>query len=294
MKNIILIILLSLTGNSFSQVPDYFGNNPSWNLQRRCYISVDMLNTYDVKLEIEDTVTLGGFEYFSIGGNTGYFCSEDALFLRQVGRSLRYFESISQTDSLLISYDYQIGDYAKGNLFKHQIYDSLEIEKIDSVLVGSEYRREFYLDTLGSNWILIEGIGYLQTALGLNKGYFHLDLAYPAYLNIRLNCFAQNDTVVWYPDGFFGGCIGNGQTLSEADQQALQVAIYPNPASDLLSVSGITKGIEDYQIYDMNGSLIKDAKFYGQIDISILKAGIYVIQFGSTGSDVIRKQFVKN
>ncbi len=52
--------------------------------------------------------------------------------------------------------------------------------------------------------------------------------------------------------------------------------VYPQPAHDFVTVSGID-GITIYSIYDLQGRLIRSGKYDGQIDVSSLHSGHYVL-----------------
>lgn len=79
---------------------------------------------------------------------------------------------------------------------------------------------------------------------------------------------------------------GRADTVS-ADL-ATAVRAYPNPASDVLHISGIAG--ENYSIFDMGGKLISSGKLEnGSVRVSQLVKGIYIIQTGQ-----ISLRFVKN
>ncbi len=67
-------------------------------------------------------------------------------------------------------------------------------------------------------------------------------------------------------------------TASIEDLIADVFMVYPNPAKEQITLSGIQSG--HLQILDLNGRVVKDQHFNGKITISVedLKAGVYAIQ----------------
>jgi hypothetical protein len=112
--------------------------------------------------------TIGGVEYhklYSRGLTMGFgplpintFDGFTGYLLRQDNRSIRFWSTQIETDSLLVSYEYQIGDTVRGDVFQ-ECNPHRTIQKIDSVLVNSEYRRVLYIDSI-SGPVITEGIGH--------------------------------------------------------------------------------------------------------------------------------------
>lgn len=71
-----------------------------------------------------------------------------------------------------------------------------------------------------------------------------------------------------------------------------QVTIYPNPATDVLTI-GTTERVDEQKIYDIKGQLVMDIKANtNQINVSKLSAGIYVLELNINGA-FSRSKFVK-
>lgn len=72
-----------------------------------------------------------------------------------------------------------------------------------------------------------------------------------------------------------------------------ELAIYPNPANNLIQIKGIAAG-ERIKVYDLNGQLKLDLLYQnGGIDISSLAIGMYVVQFGNEGNQTALKLIVQ-
>ena len=79
------------------------------------------------------------------------------------------------------------------------------------------------------------------------------------------------------------------------NQQLNDILIYPNPATNQLSIINYQLSIEEIEIYDVVGkkifSQISNLKSQISIDISHLKNGIYFIK-AKTEKEIIFKRFV--
>lgn len=70
---------------------------------------------------------------------------------------------------------------------------------------------------------------------------------------------------------------------------SLNIKLYPNPASNVLHVDGITS-LAMVTIYDMKGTLIMKSELVDQsLDISALQAGIYAVTVESNGKSAIER-----
>jgi len=83
------------------------------------------------------------------------------------------------------------------------------------------------------------------------------------------------------------------QSLTSLQETNLNLTLYPNPANDFISVSGIATGFE-YQIFDVSGRNILNGSSLSnqQIDISSLQNGFYNIKIHNKTSNQVIK-FIK-
>ena len=86
---------------------------------------------------------------------------------------------------------------------------------------------------------------------------------------------------------------GNGHNAASAVGNAAEIKLYPNPASDILNVELGNQSMNTYTITNYMGQVIVSRKLTSStIDISRLKAGVYIIRFSSDANSV-SKRFVK-
>jgi len=76
-------------------------------------------------------------------------------------------------------------------------------------------------------------------------------------------------------------------TLSISEEELMSFSIYPNPATDLISISGVDN-IKSIKVYSILGSLEKEVFNTNQIDISELSSGIHLIKVDN-GTVAVKK-----
>ena len=77
------------------------------------------------------------------------------------------------------------------------------------------------------------------------------------------------------------------QSTEDIDNQ--QLAIYPNPAKDVLKINNISDN-QEVTIYSISGTIIKKVSVSGdaEINISELRPGMYVVSAGNMFSKFIK------
>ena len=81
-----------------------------------------------------------------------------------------------------------------------------------------------------------------------------------------------------------------GTILDSPNQDIVSISIYPNPASDIVSIKGI-ENINSIKVYSVLGALEKEVFNTNQIDISELSSGIHLIQIDN--GTVFTKRIIK-
>ena len=79
-------------------------------------------------------------------------------------------------------------------------------------------------------------------------------------------------------------------TLSISKEELMSFSIYPNPATDLISISGVDN-IKSIKVYSILGSLEKEVFNTNQIDISELSSGIHIIKVDN--GTIFSKKIIK-
>lgn len=66
-----------------------------------------------------------------------------------------------------------------------------------------------------------------------------------------------------------------GTTVGVAENNAITLSVYPNPAKDLLFVE-CAEG-ETVSVYDATGRLVMRETYTGQLDVASLESGVYAV-----------------
>ncbi|GGG12858.1 hypothetical protein GCM10011344_11920 [Dokdonia pacifica] len=76
-------------------------------------------------------------------------------------------------------------------------------------------------------------------------------------------------------------------------EESFDFTVFPNPVTrGQLSIQVVGADVEKYTIYNMLGQIVKSGSFNNTLDVSGLKAGMYIIEV-ATGSEAHTKRFVK-
>jgi hypothetical protein len=71
------------------------------------------------------------------------------------------------------------------------------------------------------------------------------------------------------------------------------LAIFPNPTSGIVNITGLTQPAE-VKIYSLQGQLLKSLRqVQSGINVSDLSSGVYIIHLTSGGDITVRKLVVK-
>ena len=81
--------------------------------------------------------------------------------------------------------------------------------------------------------------------------------------------------------------------LWETELPTIEVELYPNPTTDVINVKGLdTYNTTEYQVFNLNGQLVKRGSFNEQIYVSDLPSGVYILSMNVDGTRVSEK-FIK-
>jgi hypothetical protein len=86
----------------------------------------------------------------------------------------------------------------------------------------------------------------------------------------------------------------NSSTTETKEEKITKLHVYPNPASNLLYIDGVTEEIMYYSIIKVDGSIIKEDQLMESIDVSEIVPGMYTLLFLDKNRKVISmNKFVK-
>jgi hypothetical protein len=222
-----------------------------------------------------------------LGTCTANYAGYKGAFRNDVAnKKVFYVPPSNSIEQLLYDFTMQVGDTVKGFL-ETFTFPSDIVNSIDSVLVGSNYRKRWNIDPCYYVSI-IEGIGSTYGLVQPSPGCF-VDQA-----NYWLTCFSQNNFTL-YPD-----TTANCQlitTIENINDNHSSIEISPNPfhSYSYLKVSSEFENAE-IKMYNALGLLMREEKISRQefflLNRDKLQNGIYFIQLINDKSQLINKKFV--
>jgi hypothetical protein len=204
-------------------------------------------------------------------------------------RKVFFVPPSSPTDTLLYNFNLSPGDTLPPSC--NNMLPDVYIVSIDSILIGTDYRKRFILNIemdFGVPGCLIEGIG---------SNYGLLDMMLPPFEHgASLNCFSVNGQTL-YPDTTAPSC--NGFVgVNEIENLNLSISLSPNPATSEIKIENAKGKIESVEVFDVVGVKVKyltPALSEGEgvrVEVSSLAAGIYFVKI-TTEDGIFAKKLIK-
>lgn len=229
----------------------------------------------------QEVLTGGGccVNYFR---NPGY-CG--AIRQEIINKKVWYVNPDSTTEQLLYNFNAGIGDTVSfrtnSNLWCNNFQDT--ILSIDSILIGTNYRKRWHL--LGSESI-IEGIGSTRGLLETGCEYVNFAMG--------LNCFSQ-DGVTLFPNSTTTCNVI--LSMNDLSENSISFSLFPNPFHAMSRVNLNSEfQTTEIRIYNALGLLIRDEKIHRQIFYNLnryeLPNGIYFIQLINDKGQVANQKFI--
>lgn len=199
--------------------------------------------------------------------------------IREVNKQVFFFDALNGSERLLYDFNLGVGD----TIPDPSGFGTHVIDSIDSILIGTQYRKQYHLpDLWGNPFSIIEGIG---SASGLFQNSFHSISGQQG-----LYCYAENDISLYPLVG--GGC---GEGLGIEDQQ-IRMDIFPNPADDVLTIQSDVGPMMELEIVSSSGQIILSKSLSEEtndVDISRLESGIYFVKVAVDGKVGVQKLVVE-
>jgi len=196
-----------------------------------------------------------------------------------------YYRMPNSVDSLLCSYNLQVGDTLKRGLYANS-YKGMGgkfpvIIKTDSIPVEGKKFKIYYTDTLNQ-------------ANPNSSAAYYCKQSYPGVFLIE-GLGTSNGFLYWYYKGwaeyssnqedslsFIATCsLTNG--ISQYSNLTSQTSIYPNPSTGIFTIETNAGTKQNMQIFDVNGKMVLTQTITGKtnIDASALPAGVYNISLSN-------------
>lgn len=198
-----------------------------------------------------------------------------------------------------ILYDFSLkeGDLINSDTFRLSIMDypgNLKVFKIDSILIGQQYRKAFHFgspyDSVPLSWaIWVEGIGHLR-GLMFPTGYYPGDGIWS-----DLICFHQ-EHVELYHNLCYKECFYQNIANTNVIKDDVGLTIKPNPAkiSTIIDFNGFN--YSRLKIVNLYGEVCRTYSIKGMTTIEIYKenlpSGIYILIVEDNQKNVVTTKLV--
>jgi hypothetical protein len=182
-------------------------------------------------------------------------------------------------DTLAYDYNLNAGDTLRGSVLLVGPPDQVYIQSIDSVLVGTNYHKQFWIG--GCTYSLIEGIG--STFGILNP------IICPFETGSDLWCFRQNDSVAWSSGpSYYCELITN---IGEVQENS-SITISENPFTEQTTLK-CSQNFNNatFLLFNSSGQLLKQFRNISGSEYQLrrgeLKTGMYYLRVFENGKDPV-------
>jgi hypothetical protein len=238
----------------------------------------------DYNLYISGDTTIGTSTYHKLSRNgfvSAFMCPPPGYYyygqyagaFRQDTANKKVYLFQNGTDALAYDFNLNVGDTLHTSCLSG--CNDNHIQSIDSVLIGSQYRKRFWISGCGTTnyTALIEGVGSTLGAFAT--------IAPPFESGENLWCVRINNQIVWSYDMQGGNC---GLTsINELSKNGTKLSISPNPFSSSTTLH-TDKVFENATliVYNSLGQQVKQIKNINGQTITLqrdnLPSGLYFIR----------------
>ena len=183
------------------------------------------------------------------------------VYLRRWSPGLQHF----MEEEVYYDFNLQVGDLFEVDYGDEPEY--IQVMAIEEVVLddGSVRNKYVFNEGWGVNpeepEVWIEGIGSLS---GIHWRYIP---GWTASGFAYLQCYFEDDNLVWT----------DGECWDDVEEKSVEsVGVYPNPASDIVRIEGIT--VAEVQVYNALGQMVKTVKDSNEISVAGLPEGVYMLR----------------
>ena len=283
----IIYIFCFLLGNLYLSAQAYVPFPDSNAVWRVDFITHNSTNSYQYILS-NDTI-FGQDNYTKVFKINNYSTNYIGAIRQNIPQKKVYFlPSGKSSDTLLYDFSLSVGDTLPP---VYNLVNPTIIKSIDSILIGSKYRRKLNIDPDGciSNIIsLIEGIG---STVGL------LEELCVFEATGNLVCFIENGKTL-YPDS--NTICDTITTITDQQLKDNLIRIFPNPNNGIFRVSlpFFRNEQPSIIIYNVIGSIVYKQEHVktgkSSINLGYQPSGIYYLHINTATNILIKKVIIIN
>ncbi|MGE5426433.1 MAG: T9SS type A sorting domain-containing protein [Methylococcaceae bacterium] len=288
MKRLIIligIVLISFIG--YTQVKNsLIDTSKIWFDVQRIYSSTpNFIQTY---YRIYDSVSVNDVTYFKVFYKLKYTSDypelqdiknwkfSELLIRESSGKVYLKGSSTDSKEHILYDFNLKVQD----SIFLNSKY--WFVSSIDSVMINNNYKKRLRLKQANSNDYWIENVGSLYGLLNPGYNYKDYNLGIP-----QLICVKGKDEILYAAENC--NCL---EILSNKEMNLYGFQIFPTIVVKDVNIHSNSNSVNySFKIFDLNGNLIRQDRFFGNqiIDCSALKNGMYLIHLSGENLNVIRK-----
>ncbi len=300
MKNLVFFLFLIITLSIQAQTSIYHpfpDTNAIWNEQYNMGLSCTYSENYSYIIGRDTIIGTNNYHQLIIpyvlrsGDTTCTIVHYDGYVgcyrHNVVSKKVFYVSKNDTIEHLLYDFSLQVGGITPGFSMWGCTVSPDYITAIDSIFIGTDYRKMWIVGTPPYNNSIIEGIGYSTGLLYGCIGY--LDSPFS-----QLTCFQQNNLTL-YPDSNSNCGIIN--LIESNSRKETPIEIYPNPfcSEAIFKILDINFLDSKLKIFDQNGKLIKQLIITSQSTAIILDnipKGLYFYQLNNKKNQIMSGKFV--
>lgn len=311
MKNTFLIFALILCGISLSaQTYHPFPTKNAMWVESYQWATIINKHFHYFALKDQDT-TINGKVYHKIYHSIDTTFTEDKLCggIREENKRIYFYpiDSIGYPGQIttpskkeefaLYDFSLQVGDSISTDTFRLSAPDYpgyLKVAKIDSILIGNDYRKAFHFGTTTSSGTLpnatwIEGVGNIKGLLYETGA--ECECARYSWLvcffdeNVNLYHSGNNDCFYYL-----------NNTGVQINQDPKEFTIHPNPFKEFITIEYPSSEAAILEILSAHGKLVFkkeiDTSGSSKVNLSSLPAGLYLVKL-KTGNKTLTEKILK-
>ncbi len=183
-----------------------------------------------------------------------------------------YIAPTDTVEELLYDFTMQVGDTVRGYTETIAVPSPQTVHSIDSVLVGSSYRKRWNIGHFYYDNHFIEGVGSTYGLIERDPGTITDQAVY------SVTCFQQNGNTLYYsPTTASTGC-ELITSINSIDNNTNQIKVFPNPSNGSLTID-FNQSIKEILLTDLLGNIILQQYTNNQTKFKInnLQSGIYIL-----------------
>ncbi|MBN2635081.1 MAG: T9SS type A sorting domain-containing protein [Prolixibacteraceae bacterium] len=247
----------------------------------------DFNSFHNYALKDKDTIILGK-HYQKLYHSYDTIFTEDKVCgaLREEDKRIYYYSIDSlinlstpipiDTEIILYDFNLQVGDTITADQYRLRA-EALVVTKIDSILIGTEFKKRYYFGWDGDiitfeEWI--EGIGCRRGLLS-DIGYWPTN-----DWNSWLICFIKDGEVLYHENGFVD-CYHTNPNVVQLLKNEAKIKVYPNPGYSTMQIEFDKPEYKKLIISDLSGNKLTEYDLKDKqslvIDRGGLTSGFYFI-----------------